>query len=424
MSHLKERSQKNCLNCNAQVYGKYCHICGQENLEPYESVWHLVTHFINDITHFDGKFFSTLRLLVFKPGFLSAEYKRGRRHNYLNPVRMYVFTSFIFFFAFFSTVHIDEGMFNQRSATTMQQSIAAADSAQFAGIKNQLDSLDAPAFKEVSKALNDGRSMDRENFKRTLDTMRNKRKGYYVPSPMDVIQIMDSTRFAHLNNVLVEMDSSTFSKFTKVINKGKPVAWQNFYKYRDSARNGTTTIFGNRYRSRAEYDSLQNISADKHGWLKRYLVHKVFEVGDKVTNSDGKAMGNIFNILLHYFPQMLFLSLPLFALFLKLIYVRHKDFYTVSHGIYTVHLYIFYFIVLLAMILFNEVADYTHTSWPINVNFLLSILLFFYEYKAMRNYYGQGRAKTIIKFILAGMGRFTIILILFLFFLLFSFLKM
>lgn len=423
MSHLKERKQKNCLNCNAQVYGKYCHICGQENLEPYESVWHLVTHFINDITHFDGKFFSTLRLLVFKPGFLSGEYKRGRRNNYLNPVRMYVFTSFIFFFVFFSTVHIDESMFNQRANTTMQQAIAATDSAQYAGITTQLDSLDAPSFKEVSKALNDGRSMSKNDLKFALDTIRNNRKRTYVPSPLQVIQLMDSTRYDHLNNVLLDMDSSTFSKFTKVINKGKAVDRQKFYRYRDSARSGTTSIFGNKYRSRAEYDSLQNLATKKDGWLKKYMIHKVFEVGDKVTNSDGKAMGNIFNILLHYFPQMLFLSLPLFALFLKLIYVRHKDYYTVSHGIYTVHLYIFYFIVLLAMIGLNELADYTQTSWPINVNVLLSILLFFYEYKAMRNYYGQGRAKTIIKFMLAGMGRFTIILILFLFFLLFSFLK-
>ncbi|NOT90432.1 DUF3667 domain-containing protein [Ferruginibacter sp.] len=107
MSHLKERKEKNCLNCNAQVQGKYCHICGQENIEPKESAWHLVSHFFQDITHFDGKFFSSLKLLIFKPGFLSREYMMGRRASYLNPIRFYVFTSALFFLIFFSLYHFD-----------------------------------------------------------------------------------------------------------------------------------------------------------------------------------------------------------------------------------------------------------------------------------------------------------------------------
>ncbi|MFI5131717.1 MAG: DUF3667 domain-containing protein, partial [Chitinophagales bacterium] len=102
MSHLAERKEKDCLNCGTIIQGRYCHVCGQENLEPKESFWHLVTHFFYDITHFDGKFFTTLKDLLFKPGFLTREYMKGRRVNYLNPIRMYVFTSAIFFLVFFS----------------------------------------------------------------------------------------------------------------------------------------------------------------------------------------------------------------------------------------------------------------------------------------------------------------------------------
>jgi len=102
VSHLKERKEKICLNCNADLYGRYCHVCGQENLEPKETVWHLIEHFFNDITHFDGKFFETVRYLLRKPGFLSAQYMAGRRASFLNPIRMYVFTSAIFFIVLFS----------------------------------------------------------------------------------------------------------------------------------------------------------------------------------------------------------------------------------------------------------------------------------------------------------------------------------
>ncbi len=108
MSHLPQRKEKNCLNCGTTVIGKYCHVCGQENIEPKESVWHLISHFFNDITHFDGKFFTSLKDLVFRPGFLSKEYMNGKRVSYLNPIRMYLFTSFVFFLIFFSAVNVNE----------------------------------------------------------------------------------------------------------------------------------------------------------------------------------------------------------------------------------------------------------------------------------------------------------------------------
>ncbi len=71
MSHSKERHEKICLNCNAELTGRYCHVCEQENIEPKETVWGLVSHFFYDITHFDGKFFSTARYLITKPGFFT-----------------------------------------------------------------------------------------------------------------------------------------------------------------------------------------------------------------------------------------------------------------------------------------------------------------------------------------------------------------
>jgi hypothetical protein len=105
MSHGKEREEKVCLNCGEEpLYDRYCHHCGQQNIEPRQTAWDLLTHFFNDITHFDGKFFSTLKHLLIRPGFLSDEYVKGRRTKYLDPVRMYIFISAVFFIAFLSIV--------------------------------------------------------------------------------------------------------------------------------------------------------------------------------------------------------------------------------------------------------------------------------------------------------------------------------
>lgn len=97
-----ERAEKICLNCEAALYGHFCHVCGQENNEPKESVWHLLRHFAEDITHFDGKFFASLKYVLFRPGYLATEYMKGRRASFLNPIRMYLLYSAIFFVLIFT----------------------------------------------------------------------------------------------------------------------------------------------------------------------------------------------------------------------------------------------------------------------------------------------------------------------------------
>src|SRR5450631_3113208 len=91
------RSEKNCLNCGAYVEERYCTRCGQENVEIKESFGHLISHFLSDLMHYDSKLLTTLKDLLFKPGFLTKEYLAGRRTRYLHPIRMYVFVSLLYF---------------------------------------------------------------------------------------------------------------------------------------------------------------------------------------------------------------------------------------------------------------------------------------------------------------------------------------
>lgn len=162
MSRLRERVEKNCLNCNTRVEGRYCQNCGQENIETNESVCHLISHFFKDITHFDGKFFSTLKYLFAKPGFLSMEYMIGRRASYVNPIRMYVFTSAFFFLIFFSFMKVD----NNSIVSDLK-----LNGKTFA----EVEGLDSLAFNIYTEKLNkdagrDSVPMSRQAFKRYFDS--------------------------------------------------------------------------------------------------------------------------------------------------------------------------------------------------------------------------------------------------------------
>jgi hypothetical protein len=96
------REDKHCLNCGHFVPDIYCSHCGQPNTQTELTVKDLLHDFIHMLTHFDGKFFKTVRVLFTRPGFLTRAYLEGKRRQYLPPVQMYVFTSAVFFFIFYA----------------------------------------------------------------------------------------------------------------------------------------------------------------------------------------------------------------------------------------------------------------------------------------------------------------------------------
>ena len=92
---------RNCQNCRAALQGKFCSECGQEDHPQNVTVKQIFSDFIDDYFTLDTKLFKSFIPLLFKPGFLTLEYFKGRRVGYVKPFRMYIITSIVFFFMTF-----------------------------------------------------------------------------------------------------------------------------------------------------------------------------------------------------------------------------------------------------------------------------------------------------------------------------------
>jgi hypothetical protein len=344
VSHRPLRAEKNCLNCNAEVYGRYCHICGQENAEPKESFWHLVSHFFSDVTHFDGKFFSTVKYLLTKPGFLSLEYMKGRRVRYLNPIRMYVFTSAIFFLFFFSVVKPEDSV---NVSKTKKVPLTYASILERLG-KEKQDTEHDLADRDMS-------THDKEFLSQRL---------IFINEDLQRLQ-KDTTHLEELN-----------------ISKNR--------------LSGLPTT----YTSIKQYDSVQNTlpGSKKDNWFQKKMAHRRVEIKQKFGQNSRGFVTELMNKFFHSFPQLLFISLPLIALILQLLYARKKNFYYADNIIYLIHVYCAMFILLFFQLSFNRLQHLPYLQWLKYLSIGVVLSMFFYVYKSMRNFYAQPRGKTVLKF--------------------------
>jgi hypothetical protein len=381
VSHLKERKEKHCLNCNAVTHGRYCSVCGQENLEPQESVWHLITHTFNDITHFDGKFFISLKYIVTKPGFLSSEYLRGKRKTYLDPIRFYLFTSAFFFFIIFS-FFANKG--NKSSPIKI----------------NNREDIKSDSIKIIKKLYAAG--VDSSKIQNILNTSGIDS----LVALNDSINILTKLRYAGIDSLAL----STMLKKYGIDSLDK------YYDNLDSLglnRNYDINMFSeSNYPTIEAYDSLDKLGKLHHIKIEKYYIRKQLNFRKKYNYNSKLVNKAMADTMFSLIPQVLFLSLPFFAFLLQILYSRQKKFYYVSHIIFTLHFYIFVFIDFLFINIIGALSGLKYLGWLEAVAVFMGFYIFYYLYKALRNFYEQRRGKTILKYLILLFSLFILFVLL------------
>lgn len=331
------RKERNCLNCGTEIPDRYCPHCGQENIEPKETVGYLISHFFSDITHYDSKFFITIRDLFFKPGFLTNEYLAGRRVRYLNPVRMYVFISAVFFIVMFTTGKEEKtspgNEILQRSNTTRQH-IA--------------DSLRA--------------------------VLANQK-----------VDLRNQTGDSVLRSIIAALDTPA--------NPGQKEAMGFFL----GEKGFLFSIVESRYHNLQEYDSIQRSlpETERDGWIGRMFLRKNISIGQRYGKTSEIIVSEDFQ---HNVPKLMFVLLPIFAALVQLFYHRNKSRYA-GKIIFAIHFHSFVFLLFLIANLLDWLVPNKLFSFGLMIGlfiFTLSVM-FVYLVAALRNVYLQTVWLTVFK---------------------------
>lgn len=99
-----------CANCGSRRTDRFCATCGQNDRDFRRSLPPVISDLMREAFELDGRLVQSFKLLLLKPGQLSLEFSNNRRSSFVSPVRLYLFTSILFFFVLSATTNIGESL--------------------------------------------------------------------------------------------------------------------------------------------------------------------------------------------------------------------------------------------------------------------------------------------------------------------------
>ena len=332
----------NCLNCNYKIsrHTNYCPNCGQENTDYKYAIWYLLYESVNNYLNLDSQFFRSIFPFLFRPGHLTVKFLEGRRKLFINPVRLYLIVSIIFFFIFSQIVDIENSDLQLNKQLELDKAFkenVLKDSTQIAEIETALEK--------------EGISIDLENADSLIQEIPTEIKNRLLESALDTSSTSEINWFG------------VNYKFSQ--QKAYLIWLRDPYMTPDAL--------------------LDSLNASEKNFWNRKAAAQLLKIGQTST----------FKVILKEAVEnvsiMFFILIPFFALLLKFYYLRSKKLYY-NHLIFSLHLHTYlFFIASILMglnILYEEPLELLEYGIII---FIIYVLLMF------RRVYKQGWIKTIFK---------------------------
>ena len=323
-----------CPNCGAAKQGRFCAVCGQNDRDYLSSWFPVVSQILAETFEADSRVVRTLRALILRPGHLSLEFSLNRRARYLSPFRLYLFTSLLFFLVLSLNVEGD----GQRLVDVTQDGVAESPEqggsqsgdrrSPGAPIRIDLDPRPKP---ETEPGSPETKLSTAEVDERVAALKR----------------ILDEARQRRVDEVMRGPETSVSRLLIVGI-------------------------------ARAVDPEERDLDA-----LGRYVVNQMVDVADA-------PWPIVRDRFVGYLPAAMFFVLPLYALMLKVLYVRRRRFYA-EHLVFSMHIHTVVFMVFGFMLVRPE-------SWPEWLDAVPMLALSVYYFIALKRFYGTGVVVTLLAF--------------------------
>ncbi|MGK0174988.1 MAG: hypothetical protein ACI9AT_001371, partial [Ulvibacter sp.] len=297
--------------------------------------------FIGSVFTYDSRLRYTIKDLLFKPGRITYNYVKGQRLKYANPFRFFLSVSIIYF---------------------LIQSLISTISGKRQFIVNESDDRI-----ETDSILNSNKIIMAPNGDPTLENLTIISDTLIIDKDTIPLNLnKDPREFEYISEE--DLDTLSWTKRTM----RRIILYRNFYEAHEIKDTNVAL------------DSLKH----RDNRLNRWVYEKNEAAERVIANPFG-----FLDYMMNKVPFFLFFFTPVFAFFFWLIYSK-KNFTYIEHMVFIFHIFSFIFLALLILIIPDSFFEGT-TLFAI----LFGLIGPFYFYKALRNFYKQGRLITILKFV-------------------------
>lgn len=141
---------RTCPNCGRDRLESFCAHCGQSDRDYARALRSVAGEFVRETFEVDSRLFRTLKLLMFRPGSLTREFSRNRRAGFVSPVRLYIFSSFVFFLLLSLLGDIGEAGVRNLTDESVERSLTEEDRAD-AAPEDQADAAEQDSADAVAQ---------------------------------------------------------------------------------------------------------------------------------------------------------------------------------------------------------------------------------------------------------------------------------
>ncbi|WP_282162960.1 DUF3667 domain-containing protein [Ulvibacterium marinum] len=335
---LKYRGTE-CLNCGhpLDLSDKYCPNCSQANSTKKLTIKDYFDEFFSNMLSYDSKLLKTLSALLIRPGKITRDYVDGKRMSYTNPFRFLLSLAIIYFL-----IQNFSGNFSELDKYGVDKQASPIDFQGPFGI--ELDVGDENR-EEAIKVL------DSIGISEQLDRVVDYRDSLIMENPQAHFASLDSLDFSDRFYTKAEF-------FNTLIRK------DGVYTLKDAI---------GKYQVPESFENKMSFGAAA-GFVRA-----------------SRQPGSFISSLISKLPFAVFFFLPVFTLFIGLVYIRKKYTYT-DHLVFSFHNTSLLFILLIISYLIDSIFD-------VSSNWIFITVFSIYLLKAMRKFYQQGAFKTIVKYL-------------------------